>query len=552
MSQQPIQEVKYAKKIRDEIKLGIDRTADAVGVTLGPEGRNVVVVHDNFSIFTKDGVTVAESLNFEGYQKIGSDAVKEAARKTNAIGGDGTTVTSILVQAMAGAGFAAVDSGISPVSLVRGIKKAVQFVGEFLDGIAKPIKDYESIKNVASISANDVEMGTHIANLFHKIGPNGVIVVEESKSVGYEEEFVEGLQFEKGMISPYMMTDPMRGRVEIDDPYILYTDKQIENSEEILAILEAINGKKKRLVVIANDVGGKALEYLVFNHRNIVRNGKRGEFLTLAVRAPYANVSQLEALEDMVALTGGEVISESKGRALPKTPEEVDFSIFGQANKVVSDQFKTVIMGGKGSKKKVKERIIEIKERLKKEDREWERVKLKERLARLTGQAAILRFGAENESIAKEKKYRIEDSINATRNALEEGIVPGGEIAILRASQELEKLKLPGDEARGVEIVRQALSRPIDVLAKNAGNTGSQVIKRVLENKNLNFGWDAAKDEYCDLVERGVLDPKKVVKAAVNNAAATTSILLVTEAGIIDVPKEKEEKRKPDYANGTY
>src|SRR3990167_303273 len=549
---QPIQEVKYSKQIRNEIKSGVDKTANAVKITLGPEGRNVVISKDNFQIFTKDGVTVAESLNFDGYEKIGNEAIKEAARKTNAQGGDGTTCVSILVQAMVGHGFSAIDSGISPISLVKGIKKAVEFVNNFLDKIAKPIKDYDSIKNVASISANDVEMGTHIANLFHKIGPNGVIVVEESKSVGYEEEFVEGLQWDKPLISPYMMTDFQRGRAEVDDPFILYTDKQIENAEDIFPILEAISSKKRRLVVVANDVGGKALEYLVFNHRNIVRNGKRGEFLTLAVRAPYANVSQLEALEDMAALTGGEVISESMGRALPKSAKEVDFAIFGQADKVVSDPMRTIIMGGKGYKKKVKERINEIKEKLKKEEREWEKTKLKERLARLTGEAAILRFGGENESISKEKKYRIEDSINATRNALEEGIVPGGEIALLRASQALEELKLTGGEARGVEIVKQALLQPIDVLARNADNTGNQVIKRVLESNNPNFGWDAAKDEYCDLIERGILDPKKVVKAAVNNAAATTSILLVTEAGIIDAPQVKEEKRKPDYASGTY
>lgn len=538
------QEVQFGKQAREEVRKGVNLVASAVKVTLGPEGRTVALKRKHHQLFTKDGVTVAESINLENrFQSVGADALKEAARKTNDQGGDGTTVTTILAQAMIEQGFSAIESGFSPILLKQGMKKAVEQVIEFLSKLAIPIKGYEMIKSVASISANDKEMGTHIANLFHKLGKEGVIVVEEGKTPGYEEEYLEGLQWDKPMISPYMMTDLARRRCEMHDPFIVLTDSPIEDVEPITAFLDAIflKGNSRKLVVICNDIMARGLETIIFNNRNVIRSTpegpKSGTYQTLAVRAPYSQLSQLEALEDMAAMTGGLVYSKTKGLILPKDQREVDLKTLGRADKVISDDKSTVIIGGKGSKKRIKERISVIKAELKKETREWEIIKLKERLSRLTGQAAVLRFGAENESMTKEMKYRIEDSINATRNALEEGIVPGGEVALLRASQ-----ILTGD--RGVEIVKQALLQPIEVLAQNAGNTGNQVIKQILKSSNKNFGWDAAKDEYGDMIQKGIIDPVKVVKAAVINAVATTSTLLTTEFIIADIEKEEKVNNK--------
>jgi len=537
------QQTIFSEEARNKILTGINALANAVKLTLGPEGRICFIKKQNYQIATKDGVSVAESIELKDKtEDVGAKALIESCKKTNLEGGDGTTVTAVLVQAMVNQGFSAVEAGVSPISLIKGVRKATQFVGEFLDKMAVQIKDYKSIKNVASIAANDVEMGTHIANLFHKLGKEGIIVVEESKNLGYEEEYVKGVQWDKGMVSPYMMTDPVRYRAEIENPLILLTDEGVEFGETIYAFLEKINAEgKQKLVVIASDLTGKALEALVINNQNIMANGQRGRFKTLAVRAPYASTSQLQALEDLAALTGATVISKSKGMALPKKTEDVDLTVLGACSKIISDAGRTVIIGGQGKKKIVDQRIAKIREELKTEERDWEKTKLKERLARLTGEVAILRFGAENESLSKEMKYRIEDSTNATRNALEEGIVPGGEVALLRTSQALKSLQTNDNEARGVELVRQALLQPIDELAKNAGNTGSQVIKRILGNENPNYGWDASKDEYCDMIKRGIIDPKKVVKAALLNASATTQLLLSTECCIIDIDEEKKK-----------
>ena len=546
------QEIKFSDEVRNEILTGINRVADAVLLTLGPGGRVVVIKKDNYQTPTKDGVSVASSISLENkYQDVGAQFVIEASSRTNDISGDGTTVTVGLVRAMVDRGFSALKSGANPVLLKKGITRAVEFVNEFLDKMAIPVKGYEMIKSVASISANDKEMGTHIANLFHRLGKSGVVEVEESSIPGYEEEYVKGFKWDKPMVSPYMMTDISRQKAELNDVYILLTNKSLSEAAPIAAILNALTLHKKgnKLLTISNDIEGRGLETMVFNNSNVVRKTsqgqQRGAYQTLAVRAPYTSLSQLESLEDMAALTGGMVICEEKGFTLPLKAEEFDISVLGRADKVISNPKSTAIIGGKGSKKAIAERITVIQNELEKEQkaskpREWEMTKLKERLARLKGQASILRFGAENESIAKEMKYRIEDSVNATRNALDEGIVSGGEVAILRASQALEALKSTGDEQRGIDIVKQALTYPIDVLAKNAGNTGNQVVKRILENSNKNFGWDAADDEYCDLVKKGIIDPVKVVKAAVTNAAASCSLLLTTECVITDKEFEPE------------
>lgn len=545
------QEIKYGKDVREQILIGINLVADAVLKTLGPGGRTVFIKKDGYQTQTKDGVTVAQAIVLENkYQDVGREALVEAAEKTNDNSGDGTTVTAALVRSMVDRGFAALDSKSNPVELKKGIMKAVEFVIKFLDKIAIPVKGYKMIQGVASISANDKEMGGHIANIFHKLGSEAVIVVEEASIVGYEEEYIKGMQWDKGLRSPYMVTDQARQRAEINNPYILFTNKAIDESSPIVAILNKLSQEKgNKLVVVADDIDKRGLEALVFNNQNVIRNTPqgpvRGNYQTIGVKAPYTQLSQLESLEDMAALTGGKVICEEKGLTLPRKIEDIkDLSFLGRADKVISDPKSTAIIGGKGSRVKVQERIDKIKVELAKETREWEKTKLKERLSRLTGQAVVLRFGAENESIAKEMKYRIEDSINATRNALDEGVVPGGEVAILRASQELEKLIATGDEQRGIDIVRQALGQVIDTLVSNAGNAGSQVVKRILENKNLNFGWDAVKDEYVDLVKNGIIDPVKVVKAAVTNAAATTGMLLTAEVVITDLDKPEENKDK--------
>ena len=543
------QQIKFSEDVRQSLKRGVDTVANAVKSTLGPGGKVVSIVKEHYTVTTKDGVTVAKAIELEDkYENVGAAAVREAAEKTNQLGGDGTTVTSVVVQAEAGGAFSAVDSGASPVALKLGIKKATDFVCNYLEKLSTPIDTLEQIQSVASISANDKEMGGHIASLFHKLGKEGIIVVEESKSVGYEEEYIQGLQWDKPLLSPYMFTDFLRRKAEINNPYILLTDKPIDNQEVIKAFLMKIaqEGESKTLVVVADDFLEDGLKALVANHKNIAnpRTGERGQFLTLAVRAPYAGPSMIDALEDMAALLGAEVFSKDKGVNLPTSPEEVDLSKLGRADKIISDPQRTVIIGGRGRQKDIKARATFIKNQLKKEDREWEKTKLKERLARLTGQVAILRFGAENESATKEAKYRIEDSINATRNALEEGIVPGGEIALLKASLALN-LKADGDEARGIEIVRQALQQPLKVLAENAGESGNGVLKRVIEGQKVskNFGWDAAKDEYGDMIEKGIIDPVKVVKSAIQNASATVGLLLLTDCIITDIPEVKIEPK---------
>ena len=551
---QATQEIKYGEYAREEILKGINTVADAVLVTLGPGGRNVLIKKDHFDtpLPTKDGVTVAQNIKLDNkYQDSGAQLVIEAAEKTNSIGGDGTTVTTALVRAMVERGFTALKSKANPVLLKKGISKAVEFALNYLTKMAIPIKGYDMIRHVASISANDKEMGTHIANLFNKLGKEGVIEVEEASVPGYEEEYIKGFQWEKPLVSPYMFTDVGRQKAELNEVYILLTNKNLSDAIPIAAILNALtlNKKGNRLMTISNDIDGRGLETMVFNNQNVIRRvqqgQQRGAYQTLAVKAPYTGLSQLQALEDMAALTGGTVICEEKGFTLPANAEDFDINLLGRAEKVISNPKVTAIIGGKGSKKKIKERIEIIENELKEEKsrsnpREWELTKLKERMARLKGQASILRFGAENESLAKEMKYRIEDSVNATRNALEEGIVPGGEVALLRTSEALDFLRFSGDEQRGVEIVKQALAYPIDILAQNAGNTGNQVTKTILASKDQNYGWNAAEDRYYDLVKYGIIDPVKVVKAAVTNAAATCMLLLTTEAVITDATPDEE------------
>ena len=552
---QPTQEVKYGNDARDEILKGVNIVADAVLLTLGPGGHTVVIKKGNYQIPTKDGVTVAQGISLRNkYQDVGAQAIIEAAEKTNAMGGDGTTVTTGIARAMIDRGFSALKSKANPVLLKKGINRAVEFVNDFLNKMAVQVKGYEMIKSVASISANDKEMGTHIANLFQRLGKDGVVVVEEASVPGYEEEYIKGFQWEKGVISPYMITDTARVKTELEDVYILITNYSLGEAPTIAAILNALSAKEgtsNKFMTISNDIDKGGLAAMVFNNirgpkQQTPQGIRMGKFETLAVRAPYTSLSQLESLEDIAALTGGTVICEEKGLVLPKDQnEKFDISLLGRAKRVISDPKSTAIIDGRGSKQKINERIKKIENELDKEKsntkpREWELTKLKERLARLKGQASILRFGAENESLAKEMKYRIEDSVNATKNALDEGIVPGGEVAILRASEALGELKASGDEARGIDIVRQALLHPIDVLVQNAGNAGNEVIKTILGNKNKNFGWDASDGEYCDLVNKGVIDPVKVVKAAVTNAAAACNLLLTTEAVITDIDEEEE------------
>jgi chaperonin GroEL len=522
------QEIKYGDAARELMKRGADFVANAVKITLGPEGRNVAIKRAGRPIIvTKDGVTVARAINLKDeYENTGAEFVQEAAGKTNEDGGDGTTVTAILAQAMIGDGLSAVASGASPVFLRRGINKAVEATLAYLTKTATPIKKYEQIKQVASIAANDEEMGTHIANLFNRVGKEGVLVVEESKALGYQEEFVEGMKWERGFVSPYMVTDPARQRCEMDEPLILITDKLIENEQELLPLMERMSIKgHKKLMIVAEDVKGAALTTLIVN-------GMAGKFIGLAVKLPAIGDYKLETLEDIAAVTGGKVFVDQKGFKL----ENINLDDLGRARKVMANKDSTIIIGGYGGARRLKQRISVAKHDLKNAEEEYDKSRIKERLARLTGSIAVLKYGAKNETEAKEMKYRIEDSINATRHALEEGIVAGGELAILWAANTIDarKLKLQGDELRGFEIVRSALTQPIKVLAENAGTNGNEVIKKIITGPG-NFGFNAATGEYVDLIKAGIIDPVKVVKAAVLNAAAATGNALTTEAVITDV-----------------
>ena len=528
-------QIQYKEQAREALKRGVDKIANAVKVTLGPKGRNVVLDKGfGAPTITKDGVTVAKEIELKDkFENIGAELVKEVASRTGDIAGDGTTTATVLAQAIVADGFSAVNSGANPMVLKRGIDKAVDWVTKFLNQKKKTVTGYEKIKEVASISANDSEIGKLIAEVFKEVGKDGVVTVEESQTFGLDKEIVEGVQFDRGYISPYMITNTERMESVYEDPYILITDRKISSVADIVPLLEKISHSGKReLVIIADELEGDALATLVVNKL-------RGVFSALAVKSPGFGDRKKEMLEDIAVVTGGQVISEEKGMKL----ESVEMAMLGRAHRVVATKDNTVVVGGKGKKNEIDKRVEQIKNLLVKTTSEFDREKLQERLAKLSGGVAVIKVGAVTETELKEKKFRIDDAVAATRAALEEGIVAGGGIALFEAAKALNAKAAGvsefGDEARGVAIIKQVLERPLRAIAENAGKDSNEVLEKVTKLET-GMGFDANTGEYVDMIKAGIIDPLKVVKTALINAASVASLILTTEVIVTDLPEEKQ------------
>jgi chaperonin GroEL len=529
----------FDEAARRALERGVNAVADAVKVTLGPRGRNVVLEKKFGSpTITKDGVTVAKEIELENHlENIGAQLLKEVASKTNDVAGDGTTTATVLAQAIVREGLKNVAAGANPLALKRGIEKAVDAAVEKIKALAIPVEDRKAIEEVATISANDPDVGKLIADAMEKVGKEGIITVEESKSLETELKFVEGYQFDKGYISPYFITSPDTMEAVLEDAFILIVEKKVSNVRELLPILEQVAQTGKPLLLIAEDVEGEALATLVVNKL-------RGTLSVAAVKAPGFGDRRKEMLKDIAAVTGGTVISEELGFKL----ENATLSMLGRAERVRITKDETTIVGGKGKKEDIEARINGIKKELETTDSEYAKEKLQERLAKLAGGVAVIRVGAATETELKEKKHRFEDALNATRAAVEEGIVPGGGVALLRAIGAVEELlkKLDGDEATGAKIVRRALEEPARQIAENAGYEGSVIVQRILsETKNLRFGFNAATGEFVDMVEAGIVDPAKVTRSALQNAASIGALILTTEAVVAEKPEKKESTPAP-------
>ena len=527
-------ELLFNTDARSKLKRGIDQLAEAVKVTLGPKGRNVVIDKKFGSpTVTKDGVTVAKEIELsDPIENMGAQMVKEVATKTSDLAGDGTTTATVLAQAIFREGLKNVTAGANPMELKRGIDRAVEAVVEQLKTISVPSAGKKEIAQVGTISANnDKEIGNLIAEAMEKVGKDGVITVEEAKGLETTLETVEGMQFDRGYLSPYFVTDPEKMEAVLDDPYILIHDKKISAMKELLPVLEKTAQSGRPLLIIAEDVEGEALATLVVNKL-------RGTLKVVAVKAPGFGDRRKEMLRDVGVLTGGQVISEELGFKL----ENGTLNDLGRAKRVVVDKDNTTIVDGRGKPDDIKGRIAEIRGAIDKSTSDYDREKLQERLAKLSGGVAVINVGAATETELKEKKARVEDALHATRAAVEEGIVPGGGVALIRAQPALDKIKGTEDEKIGVEIVRRALEEPIRMIAQNAGAEGSIVVARVKESKEKNFGYNAATDGYEDLVKAGVIDPTKVTRTALQNAASIAGLLLTTECVVVE---KKEDKPAP-------
>lgn len=532
-------QILFDEKARAALKRGVDQLADAVKVTLGPKGRNVVLDKGFGSpTITNDGVTIAKEIELvDKFENVGAQLVQEVATKTNDVAGDGTTTATLLAQSMISEGLKNVAAGANPMTIRKGIDKAVKaVVEEIKNKISKPVSGQDEIAQVAAISADDPEVGKIIAEAMEKVGKDGVITVEESQSFGLEKEIVEGMQFDKGYVSPYMITNPERMEAEYEDPYILITDKKISSLQEILPLLEKLaTSGRKDLVVIADEVEGEALATFVVNKL-------RGTFNVLAIKAPGFGDRRKEMLNDIAILTGGRVITEEVGLKL----ENTSIDMLGKARKVIATKDNTTIVEGKGKQKDIDARIAQIRKELEASDSEFDKEKLQERLAKLAGGVAIIKVGAATEVEMKEKKHRIEDALSATKAAVAEGIVPGGGVALIRALNALNELKIDfAEEKLGVNIVRRALEEPVRQIAVNAGKDASVVAQEVKNGKG-NYGYNAALDKYEDLVAAGIIDPTKVTRSALQNAASVASMLLTTEAVVTDLPEKKESHGAPD------
>ena len=523
--------LEFREDARRSLERGVDALADAVRVTLGPRGRNVVIDKKwGAPTITNDGVTIAREVELEDpYENMGAQLAKEVATKTNDIAGDGTTTATVLAQAMVHEGLRNVAAGANPMDLKRGIDKAVQVVSDALLASAREVETQEDIAHVAAISAQDTAIGELIAEAMDKVGKDGVITVEESNTMGLELEFTEGMQFDKGYISPYFVTDAERMEAVFEDPYLLIVNQKIGAIHELLPLLEKVLQAGKPLVIIAEDVEGEALSTLVVNKI-------RGTVNAAAVKAPGFGDRRKAMLQDMAILTGGQVVSAEIGLKL----DNVGLDVLGRARKVTVTKDTTTIIEGGGTKEEITGRINQIKAEIDNTDSDWDREKLQERLAKLSGGVGVIRVGAATEVELKEKKHRLEDAISATRAAIEEGIVPGGGVALVRAAESLDKLDLPGDEATGVNIVRKSLDEPLRWIAQNAGLEGYVVVARV-RDLPASHGLNAATGEYGDLLKAGVVDPVKVTRSAVQNAASIAGMLLTTETIVAERPEPKDE-----------
>jgi len=528
-------QIAYAEEARARLKKGVDLLAKTVGVTLGPRGRNVVLERKfGAPVITKDGVTVAKEVDLKDpYENMGAQMVREVAEKTSDLAGDGTTTATVLAQSIVAEGFKNVTAGANPMSLKRGIEKATSAVVESLKKLSKPVKGRPEIEAVGTISANnDSTIGKLLAEALEKVGKEGVITVEESNTMKTELEFVEGMQFDRGYTSPYFVTDAERMECVLKEPYILIYEKKISSIKELIPLLEQVARAGKPLLILSEDVEGEALATLVVNKL-------RGILACCAVKAPGFGDRRKSMLEDIAILTKGKFLSEDLGTKL----ENVELSMLGTCQRVVVDKDNTTLVGGVGSQKEIKARCEQIRAQVERSDSEYDKEKLQERLAKLSGGVAVVRVGAATEVEMKEKKARIEDALHATRAAVEEGIVPGGGVALLRSLSAIDGLKLSGDEATGATIVRRALEEPARRIAENAGWDGSVVVRRILQEKG-SFGFNAEKLEYGDLVQDGVIDPTKVVRIATENAASIAGLLLTTECAVSEKPKEEEKAKK--------
>lgn len=525
----------FGDQARQKVLSGVSKLAAAVRATMGPKGRNVVIEKKyGGPMVTKDGVSVAKEIDLEDpFENIGAQLVREAATKTNDAAGDGTTTATVLAHAMMEEGMKHLSSGSNAILIKRGIEKAVAAVTDFLQKMCKDVSKKEEYAAVATISAQDTEIGDVIADVISDVGKDGVVTVEAGQTLGLEKEYVEGMQFENGYISPYFVTDPARMEATFEKAYILITDKKISSIQEILPLLESLAQRgRKELVIIAENVEGEALATLVVNKL-------RGTFSTLAIKAPAFGDRRKEILKDIAALTGGRFISEEIGLKL----ENTTFDDLGTARRVVADKDKTLIVGGSGKKSEIDARVNEIKGQLETTKSDFDREKLQERLAKISGGVAVIKVGAATEVEQKEKQHRVEDALSATRAAAEEGIVAGGGTAYIRALKALEKLQAETkdkDEKLGIEIVKLSLTSPTRNIAENAGVSGEVVVAKVKESKD-NVGYNALTGEYTDLVKDMVIDPKKVTRSALENAASVASMFLTLEVAVTDIPK-KEEK----------
>ncbi|AOR22529.1 chaperonin GroEL [Clostridium taeniosporum] len=527
--------LKFGEDSRRSMQVGVDKLADTVKVTLGPKGRNVVLDKKFGSpLITNDGVSIAREIELEDpYENMGAQLVKEVATKTNDVAGDGTTTATLLAQAIIREGLKNVTAGANPMLIRNGIRMAVNKAVDEIKKISKQVEGKEDIARVAAISAADEEIGKLIADAMEKVGNEGVITIEESKSMGTELDVVEGMQFDRGYVSPYMSTDTEKMEALLDNPYILITDKKISNIQEILPILEQIVQAGKKLLIIAEDIEGEAMATLVVNKL-------RGTFTCVAVKAPGFGDRRKEMLQDIAILTGGTVIAEELGRDL----KEVTLDMLGQAESVKVTKENTVIVNGKGNSSDIKDRVLQIKAQIEETSSEFDKEKLQERLAKLAGGVAVIKVGAATETELKERKLRIEDALAATKAAVEEGIVPGGGTAYINVINEVEKLTSDVQDTQlGINIIVKSLEEPLRQIASNAGVEGSVIIEKVKKSE-AGMGYDALHGEYVNMIKKGIVDPTKVTRSALQNAASVSSTFLTTEAAVADIP-QKEQPAMP-------